>query len=439
MRRKILIADADKSLHSKIKKGHFSGNPHFESVFDGSACLRKIDSYAPDLVILDLFLPRIHGIEILRKIKTDPRTSHMGVILTSSNVMLQNYYAALVHHADYFLGKPFDISTLKILYEKFFKGSLKVGPFDPPKAPIPKSFYAPKNQSSHSYIKFWGTRGSNAASGVDYVHFGGNTSCLEVRHGDHLLIIDAGIGIRPLGQTIKDDLPKHIHILFSHTHWDHMVGFPFFTPIYNPKAHISIWAPIGFEKTTKQIFTEMLAYTFFPVRLDDIQAKVDFKDMKEGEPFHIGPFEVTTCYAFHAGLTLCFKIKCGKKTFGYVTDNEFLMGYHGNPNKITKNHPLLTPYKSQIEFFKGCDLLVHEAQYTPQEYLHKVGWGHSSIANAAVLLKHANVPEWIITHHDPLHTDAILFEKVALQNEILADCKVDCRTLMASDYLTIPL
>ncbi len=437
--RKILIADSDKALHRKIKASNFPGNPHFESVFDGGSCLQKIDSYLPDLIILDLFLPRIHGIEILRKIKTDPRTQHIGVILTSFNLMLQTYYAALIHHADYFLGKPFEISTLKALYERFFNGKLRPAPFSRAKHSKPKSHYEPRTHGPNSYIKFWGTRGSNSASGADYVHFGGNTSCLEVRHHDHLLIIDAGIGIRSLGQILKENPPKHIHLLFSHTHWDHLVGFPFFAPLYNPKTHLSLYAPIGFEKTTQAIFTELLAYTFFPVRLDDIQAIVDFKDLQEGLPFHIGPFTINTHYAFHAGLTLCFKITCGNKTFGYVTDNEFLMGYHGNPNAIKKNHPLLAPYQSQIDFFKGSDLLVHEAQYTPKEYLGKVGWGHSSVSNAAVLVKHAEIPEWIITHHDPLHTDKILFEKVSLQNDILKDCKMDCRTLMASDGLVIPL
>ena len=115
------------------------------------------------------------------------------------------------------------------------------------------------------------------------------------------------------------------------------------------------------------------------------------------------------------------------------------MGYHGNPKLLSKNHRALAPYKSFIPFFKDCDLLIHEAQYTPQEYRTKVGWGHSSVSNTAALVQFTGVNDWIITHHDPKHTDDDLFKKVQLQYDILDDLKINCRTRMAFDGLTIPL
>lgn len=441
LKKKILIADADPKFHQKLKRAADSKQYHFESVFDGSACLHTIESNPPDLLIIDLLLPHIHGIEILRKIKTDPRKEHIGVIVCSYHMMLQNYYSALLQHADYCLEKLFNLHDFFQILRRFFTGKLEPTPFKTKEYPTPshKYCYAPKATAPLSYIKFWGTRGSNPVSGSDYVRFGGNTSCLEVRHLDDLLIFDAGTGILPLGTALSAKKPKNVHILFSHTHWDHIVGFPFFSSIYDPNCHIHIWTPIGFEKTTKEIFTEMLAYTYFPVRLDDIQAALSFHEIKEQEPFAIGEFEINTHYAFHAGPTLGFKISHKRKKIGYVTDNEFLMGYHGNPNAIKKSSPLLAPYLSQVRFFQDCDLLIHEAQYTPKEYQHKVGWGHSSIANAALLIKYAEIPEWIVTHHDPRHTDADLFKKISLHYDILADCNISCRFQMASDDLTIPL
>ncbi len=439
-KKKILIADPDESIAKTLKKSKNGSSFIFEVAKNGFECLAKIDTFKPDLILVELMLPHIHGMEILRKIKTDPRTHHIGVILTSAHALIQNYRAALLFHCDYFLEKPFEIAQLFSLFKLFFKNKLQPDPFSGQESTMEgKHCYLPKMHSPDSYIKFWGTRGSNPVSGPDYVRFGGNTCCLEIRHGEDYVIIDAGTGIRPLGTLISESKPKNVHLIISHTHWDHLAGFPFFAPIYDPHCEIDIWTPIGFEKTTHELFTEMLAYAYFPVRLDDIQANLVFKDIQEGVPFNVGSIEVNSHYSFHPGATLCFKFKVGKLKFGYATDNEFLMGYHGNPNLIGKKHRLLEPYQSQIEFFKDCDFLIHEAQYTPIEYQTKVGWGHSSVNNATVLLKHTGVPEWILTHHDPKHSDSEMLKKFQLQFDILDDMHMKCRPRLAFDGMMIPI
>lgn len=440
VKKKILIADSDEQIIKILKKNKSFASYVFETAKTGFECLSKLDTFKPDLILIDLMLPQIHGMEILRKIKNDPRTHHIGVILTSAHAMIQNYRAALVLNCDYFLEKPFELSHVYSLFKMFFKSKLHPDPFTGKESSMEgKHCYLPKMHPQNSYLKFWGTRGSNPVSGPDYVRFGGNTCCLELRHGHDLVIIDAGTGIRPFGTSLSESKPKHIHLLISHTHWDHLAGFPFFAPIYDPNCQIDIWTPIGFEKTTRELFSEMLEYAYFPVRLDDIQANLVFRDIQERVPFHIGNIEVNTHYSYHPGATVCFKFKINKFKFGYATDNEFLMGYHGNPHLIGKNHPLLNPYKSMIEFFKDCDFLIHEAQFTPAEYLTKVGWGHSSLNNAAVLIKHAEVPEWILTHHDPKHTDVEMLKKSQLQFDILDDMRMKCRPRIAFDGMTIPL
>jgi CheY-like chemotaxis protein len=440
-KKKILIADSDSHFLHLCKRARQSHPYQLFTAKDGGECLNKLSEHEPDLVIVDLMLPLIHGIEILKKIKTDPRTRHVGVIILSGYAMIQNYHVALRDGANYFLEKPFEINHLFELIKLFFLEELKPAPFVGIASSVikKKDLYLPQINTSAPHIKFWGTRGSNPVSGPEYVRYGGNTPCLEVRSGQHLVIIDAGTGIRPLGNHLYGDGPQEIHLIFSHTHLDHINGFPFFSPIYQPETKLHIYAPIGYEKTTREIFTEMLAYSYFPVRLDDIQAKISFKDLQEGLPFQIGDIEINTHYAFHPGATLCFKIQCGKKLFGYATDNEFLMGYHGPPKAIGKTHPLLDPYHAQIQFFKGCDFLIHEAQYTPLEYQDKVGWGHSSLANAAVLIKHCDVAEWVITHHDPKHSDQDLLKKVQMQHDVLNAAKIECRVRMAFDGCTIPL
>ncbi len=440
-KKRILIADSSKESLRELLHARESNLYQIETVQSGNACLKKLKEGSFDLLLVDLFLSEIHGIEILRRVKTNPKMQKMGVVLTCAQTMIQNYHSALQIGADYFLEKPYDPSFFYEIVKRFFLGKLSPPPFGGKESSshIATECYIPKLHSHHTYVKFWGTRGSNPVSGRDYMRYGGNTSCLEVRHGNDLLILDGGTGIRSLGSTPFVAKQKTIHLVIGHTHWDHVIGFPFFAPIYNPDCQLHIYAPIGYGKTIKELFTEMFAYSYFPVRLDDIRAKLVFKEIEEGVPFNVGDIEVNSHYAFHPGPTLCFKIRAGKKTFGYATDNEMLMGYHGSPSEIGKNNPLLAPQLSLVQFFKDCDFLIHEAQYFPLEYQEKVGWGHSSISNASVLIKHAGVKEWIVTHHDPEHTDDDLHRKMQWHHDIMDDNKIPCRVRFAFDGLTLPL
>ncbi len=443
MKKRILLADPSKELIRQIIHASGSQQYEFDTAFNGSECLKKIETFQPDLVLVDLLLPQIHGIEILKQLKGGATNKVVGVIISSAQAMIQNYHASLNAGADYFLEKPFEIEQLYEVFARFFEGTLTPPPFSGYESTDTQTQkrddYVPCVHAPQSYIKFWGTRGSNPVSGRDYIRFGGNTACLEVRCGDDLLIIDAGTGIRPLGSTPFLKKAKSINLLIGHTHWDHIIGFPFFAPIYRSDCHLTIWSPIGFEKTTKDLFTEMLAYAYFPVRLDDIRARLTFKDIEEGTPFSIGSITVDTHYTYHPGPTLCFKIKAVGKTIGYVTDNEILMGYHGSPKEINKDSPLMAPNESLLKFFKDCDLLIHEAQYFPEEYYEKVGWGHSSIANATALIKLTGTKEWIVTHHDPQHSDDDLHRKMQCHHDVLDDCKMSCRVRFAFDGLTLPL
>ena len=303
-KKRILLADADERLIKQIKKSKGAAPYIFETAAGGFDCLAKLETFKPDLVVVDLMLPQIHGMEILRKIKTDPRTNQVGVIMTSAHAMSQNYRSALVLNCDYFLEKPFEPAKIFSLFKLFLKNELHPCPLFPVKSPRWKASTAtfPKMHSPNSYIKFWGTRGSNPVAGPEYVRFGGNTCCLEIRHGPDLIIVDAGTGIRSFGATLSATKPKEIHLLMSHTHWDHLAGFPFFLPIYERHCTINIWTPIGFERTTRELFTEILAHSYFPVRLDDIQANLVFKDIHESVPFQIGNIQVNSHYIpYHPG------------------------------------------------------------------------------------------------------------------------------------------
>lgn len=439
--KKILIADGSDLLIKALQNAKEAKNYQILVAANGPECLQIVSKELPELVLIDLFLPEMHGIEILKKIRATSEFDQIGVILSSSEAMSQNYYAALKAGANYFLSKPFPIPFFFTIAERFFAGILEPEPFEKKNlnAEEGEHCYVPQRYHPNQYLKFWGTRGSNPVSGSEYVRYGGNTSCLEIRYNNDLIIIDAGTGIHPLGNSLLHTDINTIHLIIGHTHWDHLTGFPFFNPIYQKNKTIYVYSPVGYEKSTRELFTEMLAYAFFPVRLDDIQASIIFRDIRDSEIITVGDITIAAHYAHHPGSTLCFKIHTGKKKIGYATDNEVLMGYHGSPKVITPNHPLLEPHRSLIHFFQDCDLLIHEAQYIPSEYQIKVGWGHSSIANASAFVHHTNVKDWIVTHHDPTHTDLDLYNKLRLHLDIIRECNIPCEIRMAFDGMTLPL
>lgn len=278
------------------------------------------------------------------------------------------------------------------------------------------------------FLKFWGTRGSCPVSGPGYKRFGGNTCCLEVCYGNSHLIIDAGTGIRPLGEKLSR---KKIDLFFGHTHWDHIIGLPFFAPLYQAGVEMTIWSPES-EKSCKEIFRSIFASELFPVSFDEVYARIDFRTTHPKTPVLIGgELSVDFHGTHHPGGALCFKIKTPRQTIGYVTDNEIFRGYHGTSEEIPLE--VLEPSLSLIEFLAECDFLIHEAQYSAEEYLHKEGWGHSSIDNAIFLIEKANISNWLVTHHDPKHGDRELNSFAKQAKKILKERRVRCRVKWAID------
>jgi phosphoribosyl 1,2-cyclic phosphodiesterase/DNA-binding NarL/FixJ family response regulator len=440
--RRILIADTSQVVIDNIKNA-LSRDPLYELkvTSDGNECLELIYEFSPHLVIVELTLPHLHAIDILKKVKSKPEVSLTGFIVSTWKALIQDYQAAIENGADYYLLKPFSQATLLRLVDSFFEGNLRPASF-----PInnfvnnlEQEFYNSPFLLNQSYLKIWGSRGSIPVAGPEYIVYGGNTPCMEITNGESLIIIDAGTGIRPLGQQILKSKFKEIHLFIGHTHWDHILGFPFFAPVYSREYDIHIYAAKGFGKNVQELFKGMLDHDYFPVKLDEMQAKFIFHDLADNLPVEIGNIKIHYAYASHPGATLCFKIESKNKIIGYATDNEVLVGYHGHPKKIDYNHPLLFPYRDLITFFSNCDSIIHEAQYTPYDYGFKVGWGHSSISNAAVFIKHCGVRDWYVTHHDPEDTDQIIRKKLQMHQAILADCSHSCFVDMIYDGYVIPL
>lgn len=288
-----------------------------------------------------------------------------------------------------------------------------------------------------NYLKFWGTRGSCAVSGEPFKRFGGNTCCLEIHYEGSTILIDAGTGIRPAGTRLAQEKTKKIDLFLGHTHWDHLIGFPFFEPLHLKETAITVWAPAGSGRSCQELFNDLMAMEFFPVRLDEMEAKVDFRTIHQKTPVQIGKISLDFHTTNHPGEAFCFKVKTPHQTIGYVTDNEMLQGYQGPLSDIPPS--LFQPHESLIDFLKECTLLVHEAQYFPEEYLDKAGWGHSSVINAAALIQKTKVPHWLVTHHDPKHIDGDLDHLSQMAKEILTENKIPCKAEWIYDGFALEL
>ncbi len=298
--------------------------------------------------------------------------------------------------------------------------------------------YLPQLDVAGGYVKLWGTRGSITVPGTAYSRHGGNTSCLEVCCGDDRVIIDAGTGIRRLGNTLVNEKQRNLTIIIGHTHWDHIQGFPFFAPAYRDDFNVTIYGAAGFGKNLESIFAGQLDRDYFPVEMRDMAATLAFRQLTEN-PIKVGDISIYWEYMMHPGTTVGFRIEAAGQRIAYITDNEFLKGYLGSPNDIDLDDERLNPYRQIINFLDHVDLLIGEAQYTNDEYQTKVAWGHSSLSNACLLAKLTQAKRWLVTHHDPGHTDDYLEEKIVLTRQILRAMHYDIDVANAYDGMLILL
>ena len=244
-------------------------------------------------------------------------------------------------------------------------------------------------------VKFWGCRGSIACPSPDHLKYGGNTTCLEVDAGGHLFILDAGTGIRELGEDIQRSDQDHVRILLTHTHWDHINGFPFFAPAFNPKKSFEIMAGHLYDKSGVQhVFESQMENPVFPVPLEAMTAELYFVDFKAGEDINIAPkVKVRTALLNHPNDATGYRIDYDGKSVCLITDTEHIPG---------------KPDQNILGLIEGADLVIYDSTYTEEEFPDKVGWGHSTWEEGVRLCKAANVKQLGIFHHDPTHDDAFM-------------------------------
>lgn len=246
--------------------------------------------------------------------------------------------------------------------------------------------------SGNLSVSFWGVRGSIACPGRRYERYGGNTSCLEVQCGPHLLVFDAGTGLRPLGDKLKAEGPRDIDLFLTHSHLDHIVGVPFFPPLFDPHSKVRFWAGhLLPDRRLRDVICTMMVAPLFPVPIDIFAAATSFNDFSAGEILrpHDG-LTLRTARLNHPNDATGYRVDYEGKSICYVTDTE-----HAG-DQLDANI---------MGLVEGADLLIYDSTYTEEEYTRHTGWGHSTWNQGIRLADAAKVKTFVAFHHDPSHDD----------------------------------
>jgi phosphoribosyl 1,2-cyclic phosphodiesterase len=245
-------------------------------------------------------------------------------------------------------------------------------------------------------VTFWGTRGSIATPGPETVGYGGDTACVAIEGDDpgHLIVLDAGTGIRRLGTQVPAAV-RRIDLFLSHLHLDHLVGLGFFAPLFRGDVAVTLWAPPTGTPLLDRL-GRYLSPPLFPVRLRDLSAELTLRDAVE-EPVTCGAFTVSAAPVIHPDTAVGYRIEARGRVLAYVPDHE---------PALSPDFPSLPSWTSGAAIAAGADLLIHDAQYGPDEYPDHVGWGHSSTTHAVAFAELVGARTLALFHHDPSHDDA---------------------------------
>lgn len=286
-------------------------------------------------------------------------------------------------------------------------------------------------------LRFWGTRGSCPTPGPSTVRYGGNTTCVEVRtDDDHLIILDAGTGIRELGRALvaaAAGRPIQGDVFFSHAHWDHIQGLPFFTPAFQAGNHFRLFGSPSLLRGLEVVLRQQMSPVVFPVNFDALHARMEFQEMHEHR-YRENGLEVRTINVRHPGGALGFRlhpVDAPERSVVFIPDNE--LDPSGAP---VANAPTR---EALVGFARGARVLVHDAMYTGTEYMEHRGWGHSSYRDAVDFAIEAEVETLVLFHHDPERSDDALQEQLALCRQMVRERSGSVVVVAAAEGMEVPI
>ena len=409
---KILLIEDDELFQELT--GKFLRDHGYEVVIasDGEEGVEKALANRYDAIIVDLMMPRMHGFEVIQRLRDNLSTVRTPILVHSAKIYESDQRKALTLGANAFLQKPLRPNDIRDALQR---------------------------QLNFVRVTFWGVRGSIAAPGRDTVRYGGNTPCVTISHGPHTLLLDAGTGIRRLGLILQAEArggPVECDLLITHTHWDHIQGFPFFVPAYVPGNQVRVYGPRSLSKPLGKVLRGQMDPEYFPVALGDMAADITVTDITD--TIQIGPFTVKSEFMNHPGVTLGYRVEVAGQTIVYATDTEPFKGIleHRQPGDAEYAKTLDSKL---IELTSNADLYIGDAQYTPKDYSTKIGWGHGSCLDAAGVALEAGAKRFALFSHDPMQNDDAVDAKVEMCRELVLERGADMEVVGAAEGQTILL
>lgn len=403
----ILVIDDDKDLRQALASALETQGWDVISASNGDDGVELARKHLPKVILCDLLMPGKNGFRVCSAIRDDDALKYSVLIAMSGKGFEDTKQAAMEAGADEFMVKPLDFGRLCDILGKISK---RANPGTP--APTGGKTEAP-------FIRFWGVRGSIPSPGPETVGYGGNTSCVEFRAGGEIIILDAGTGIRELGNALATEFagqPLKVTILITHSHWDHVHGFPFFQPAYDPSNAIRI---LGFEGTREGlagIFSSQMESPYFPIGLAQMPSHLSFEELRAME-FSIGDVNVRAAFANHPGVCVGYRLESAGSSVCYLPDHEPFARMRNQSTlpealKDQARQFAIAEDEKMIQFLEGTDVLVLDAQFDADEYATHTGWGHSCVDDAVELALRAKVKKLFLFHHDPSHCDAKIDQMV---------------------------
>ncbi len=404
---------------------------------NGQAGVDLVLKHRPTAVLCDIRTPKRNGFQVCRLIREQAALKPTKVILMTVSRFANDRETALEAGADHYLLKPIIPTELVEML-----GACIDNHETPRAEPAPEVI-----RSGPTSIRFWGVRGSIPTPGRETSTYGGNTSCVEVRVGDQIIILDAGSGIRRLGQTLMKevgDAGLNVALLVTHTHWDHIQGFPFFVPAYHPRVNIRILGYEGAVHGLRGALFEQMQSAFFPVGLNQIAPHLTFEELGEME-FVLGAVKVRTMFANHPGICLGYRLSTPNGDIVYLPDHEAYERYEIERQKSAgeTSSPQLEYARIEdekvVEFLRGADLVIADSQYDAIEYPSRRGWGHTCADDTVQLALRAGAKQLFLFHHDPDHNDEKIAAMVARAQDAVAKNGGALRVAAASEGAEIRL
>lgn len=385
---------------------------------DGEAGLDLVLQHKPAALLCDLRTPKRNGFNVCRFVRDQPQINSTRVILTTVSRFANDRDTAFEAGADDYLIKPIlPTELMRVL-----------GKCDGEPAVEASLRLAGQAPAGPTLIRFWGVRGSIPTPGHETSLIGGNTSCVEVRVGDQVIILDAGSGIRRLGQALMKefrDKPLSITMLVSHTHWDHIQGFPFFIPAYSPRVNVRVLGYGGAVHGLRGALFEQMQSAFFPVGLNQMASHVIFEELDDMQ-FDLGAVKVRTIFANHPGICLAYRLATPAGDIVYMPDHEAYERHEVERQRTTGEtsaHGLdyaRVQDEKVVAFFRGADVIIADSQYDAAEYPSRLGWGHTCVDDTVTFAMRAGAKQLFLFHHDPDHHDEKIAAMIARARELVA-------------------